>query len=277
MNKIYQAQFSASLIGQSVQDPNLTVDVVQRHNMGHNSAIVSKKKFQKALAPIKACYSLASQEFRALTYPLFPRVPVVVEGEREKLIAAMAKHQAIFEALVDEFVANYDEHMETERICHNGSFRASDYPTREEAAEHFKWNFQHFPLPSPDQFLEPHLKSQWAEEMAGLESNITKNAGRQLLELVKDCAQILGDPDKKLVEGEKKKGILHKLREFNDRIPQLNIKQDPQLEALRQTVQLELDYTGKMLREDEELRLAVAAKAAETVATFGQFNRKIAA
>jgi len=277
MNKIYQAQFSCSLVGQSVQDANLTVDVLQRHNMGENAAIVSKKKFQKALAPLKSCYSLASQEFRALTYNLFPKVPVVVEGEREKLITAMAKHQAIYEAHVADFVENYDEHLETERLTHNGSFKSQDYPSREELAEQFKWNFQYFPLPSPDQFLEPHLKDQWAQEMAGLENNITKNAGKQLLELVKECAVILGNPDKKLVEGAQKKGILVKLREFNERIPQLNIKNDPQLEALRQTVQLELDYTGKMLREDEELRLSVAAKAAAAVATFGQFNRKIAA
>ena len=153
----------------------------------------------------------------------------------------------------------------------------TDYPIKWEVADKFKFSFNYFPLPAKEQFIEEHLKEEWSANMAKLNSSITNNAGAQLLNLIRDVAQVLGDPEKRLIEGECKKGVMAKLREFNERIPSLNLNNDPSLTALSHTVQMELDYTGAMLRKDDDLRLAIAAKAAAAVSSFGQFNRKIAA
>jgi len=275
--KVWQTQFSVSMIGQSVQDETLTSDVLYRHNMGADAAVVSKRKFKAALAPFKTWYSAASGEFRRYTHELFPGVRVVVEGERDKLIAKMSEHQQKYADFVSEFIDRYYEHIETERAAHNGSFRLSDYPQKWEVADKFKFSFNYFPLPAKEQFIEEHLKEEWAANMTKLNASITNNAGAQLLNLIRDVAQVLGDPEKRLIEGETKKGVMAKLREFNERIPSLNLNNDPQLTQLSATVQMELDYTGAMLRKDDDLRMAIAAKAAAAVSSFGQFNRKIAA
>jgi hypothetical protein len=284
--QLWQAHLVMKLPGQSRKDEGLSDDVTTRHEMAHDSAIVTKRLFVKALKPLKTAYTRTRNAFREMTHEFLGGVHCVVDAEREQLAQTMASYHAIYITLRDAFIADYPSILEVERLEKGDAFKESDYPSAAALAEKFGFEFAAMPLPLPNQFVRGVLTAEIEEKMAAefsarvqnTERAIVQKASQQVLSLVSEVAEVLADKDRRLSDSEGRKSCLAKLEAYIQRIPQLNITNDPELNALYAAVKERLDVTTAQIREDEGLRELAAANALNIALKFGNMmNRRIAA
>jgi len=95
-----------------------------------------------------------------------------------------------------------------------------------------------------------------------------------LLGLINDTAESLAN-DGPIVDSENRKGPFAKLHEYLDRIPALNITNDPKIDAIAKQARNHLAYTSEELRKNQMTRQLAAAHAQGIALQFGQTTRKI--
>jgi hypothetical protein len=283
MNTLWQATISFGRPGQTKTDPELTAFLTKSFGTGKNAVKGVKHLWGDSLKPHSSLEGRARAFHDNMTFEGIGNINICTEGERQKWLDGMQKYKAAHDALTSNWLEQYDIWLEQERIEHNGAFRIEDYPTRESLAAKFRFQFAILPMPTPNQFIKDQLTDELGKRLAAEYEtrlqNTTAQISRQvlntLLGLINETAESLAG-DGNIIDSENKKGPFAKLREYLDRIPALNITNDPTIARIAEQARRHLDFTSEELRKSQTTRQLAAAHAQGIALQFGQVTRKIA-
>ena len=281
--KLWQATLCISTPGTSVTDDELTADTLERHTMAKASGKFVKALYGDALAPYQKRARTARKDYHRLTFEGIGNIRLVVLDERQAFLDLMATHEAALREEGKIFIAKFDEILAQERADKNGAFRLEDYPSRGSLAERFSVVYQVLPMPDPSQFLKDAmtdgLSERMAAEYAARLENTTRKVSETVLQtmmnLVAETAESLAG-DGPIVDSENRKGPFAKLQEYLDRVPALNITNDPKISAVLAQCKERLSFSADRIRANKTTRQLVAAHAQNIALNFGGIQRKIA-
>ena len=281
--KLWQATLCISTPGTSVTDDELTADTLERHTMAKASGKFVKALYGDALAPYQKRARIARKDYHRLTFEGIGNIRLVVLDERQAFLDLMATHEAALREEGKIFIAKFDEILAQERADKNGAFRLEDYPSRGSLAERFSVVYQVLPMPDPSQFLKDAmtdgLSERMAAEYAARLENTTRKVSETVLQtmmnLVAETAESLAG-DGPIVDSENRKGPFAKLQEYLDRVPALNITNDPKISAVLAQCKERLSFSADRIRANKTTRQLVAAHAQNIALNFGGIQRKIA-
>ncbi len=184
--------------------------------------------------------------------------PAFKEGIDALIDAAMNR--------AEEFCQDYPRLIEEYRPRLRGIYNPADYPTPDRIRAEFAINITPQPLPmSPAsltlKFLGADELRKMREDLAGQwerqENNAMADLYRRLMEPVKAMADRLADPDAKF-----KNSLVDNLTEIADLLPDLNFKDDPELDRLTQEIKNKLTTIDpETLRINKRVRAQVAGEA----------------
>jgi hypothetical protein len=95
-----------------------------------------------------------------------------------------------------------------------------------------------------------------------------------MLSLVADTAESLAS-DGPIVDSENRKGPFAKLQQYLERVPALNVTNDPTITGLYTACLQKLSMSADRLRASNTTRQLAAARAADIAMTFGGTSRKL--
>jgi hypothetical protein len=167
-----------------------------------------------------------------------------------------------WESLVQDFVANYDQlKTNAERLLGN-LYDAADYPAKWEIMDKFRMDMVVYPVPSSDFRVSiaseelTRIQQDVERRVRDAEQAALKEVWTRLFERVKHMAEKLADPKAIFRDS-----MVDNAREICALLPRLNFNDDPQLEAMRQEVEMKLIKHPEALRNDPDLRRDTAAEA----------------
>jgi hypothetical protein len=182
------------------------------------------------------------------------------------------KERGEWNALVQEFLDNYDQmKLDAQRIL-GSLYNHSDYPNRSELRIKFNMDMAVFPVPSSD-----FRVSIGSEELSRIQQDVErrvkdaeqaalKDVWNRLYDRVKHMAEKLADPKAIFRDS-----MLENTREICALLPRLNFTDDPNLEAMRQQVEASLLKHPEALRNDPDLRHDTAVEARKIMDAMGAF------
>jgi len=138
-------------------------------------------------------------------------------------------------------------------------------------------------MPEPNAFvrdaltdeLGKRLAADYEQRLANTTAQISRSVLDNLLSLIADTAESLAN-EGPIVDSENRKGPLAKLQEYLDRIPALNITNDPTITAIAAQARTKLAYSAEALRKNQQTRQLAAVHASNIAMQFGATTRKIA-
>ena len=283
-HQLLQAVFRAPSASLSAQDKEMTDSLISDFEITAGQCAAVKRLFTAPLAKLGKVVSKARAFHRDHTFQGIGPTRIIVTGEQAKYQLGMNHHLKLIKETAEEFLAEYDTHLAAEKLLKGTAFRSEDYPPIGKMQERLRAEFLIMPMPEPGDFLKSmagdaadQLKKDYEKALAHTSDNVRQQVLGNMLKLISETAASLAG-DGPIIDSENKKGPLAKLNEYLDRVPDLNITNDPQINALMQECRKELDASTEALRESEFYR-AKTAKAALTLATkFGAVGeRKLAA
>lgn len=173
------------------------------------------------------------------------------------------KEKGEWEYLVNEFVSNYDQlRLDAKRIL-GSLYNDSDYPTANEIANKFRMDMAVFPVPTNDFRVQindaelTRIQQDVEQRVKQAQSQAMQEVWQRLYDKVKHIAERLADPKAVFRDS-----MIENARELCALLPRLNFADDPNLESLRQQVELSLtNQHPDSLRNDPLLRSDKAAEA----------------
>jgi hypothetical protein len=280
-NKLLQAVFRVHGIGQSVEDEELTQEMIDNHGIDEKGIAAVKKLFTEQLKPFRKAANKARAYHLQRTFEGFGAARLIVATEQQAYVEKMEGLIMAITAAKADFIAKYPQHIEREKQLKNSAFRADDYPPLEKLASLFRVQFLIVPMAEPGEALKKQLIGTYAEKYEQALKNATESVRRQtlgmMMSLIAQTAESLAG-DGPITDSENKKGPMAKLREFLERVPDLNITGDPQIAALATECQKKLNVSTDLLRNSKVARKAVAGVALDIAQRFGAMGaRKLAA
>jgi hypothetical protein len=173
------------------------------------------------------------------------------------------KEKNEWQTLVANFTSNYDSLKEDAKRFLGTLYNESDYPTLSEIVGKFNIDIAVFPVPSTD-----FRVSIGSDELERIQQDVErrvqqsqavamKEVWTRLYERVKHMADKLADPKAVFRDS-----MIDNAREICALLPRLNFSDDPNLETLRQQVEMGIaNHHPDALRNNPDLRRDTAAEA----------------
>ncbi len=284
MTHLLQAVFRAPSASLSTQDDEMTATLEAGFQFTKGEAYAAKKLFTKPLAALRKVVGKARAFHRDHTFQGIGPTRIIVTGEQEQYSAGMEKHLAEIRAAANRFIADYPLLIEKEKLLKSKAFKPDDYPPIEKFQERFRTEFLIMPMPESSDFLKSmagdaaeKLKKDYEAALKHTTENVRQQVLGRMLKLIAETAESLAS-DGPIIDNENKKGPLAKLREYLDRVPQLNITGDTQIVSLMNECRTKLDVSTEALRGSEFYRKNTAKAALDIASKFGAVgDRKLAA
>lgn len=276
-----QAVFRVHGIGQSVEDEALTQEMIDKHGIDEKSIAAVKRLFTEQLKQFKHACNKARAYHLGRTFEGFGSARLIVVNEQAAYTAKMEQLIKNIQEAVANFIASYPSHIKKEKLLKGDAFKAEDYPPQEKLHELFRVNFLLMPMAMPSDAVCKQMLTKYADQYEQAMKNATENIRKQtlsmMMSLISQTAESLSG-DGPIVDSENKKGPMAKLREFLERVPQLNITGDPTITALADECRRKLDVSTEVLRNSKVVRKNVAGVALDIAHRFGAIgSRKLAA
>ncbi len=173
-----------------------------------------------------------------------------------------------FWAAVSEFMIALPSLKDERRKEIPGLYKEEDYPDASEMLKKFRFEWDIFPLPA--QQLSDGLMAQLSEEQqaevalrtgtgtTNVSETMTDDMLRRVVETVGAMAERLSDPENIFRDS-----LVQNVRDLHQMLGDLNVIDNPEIEALRDQIIVNLDREPAELRNNPELRAEVAIAATE--------------
>jgi hypothetical protein len=282
-NNLWQATIKISRPGTSKADNELTDHLREHFHMGKNAAKGIKQLWGSSLDALSANARKARKAHDQFTFEGIGGIRIAVSDERQKWLDTMEHYAAIDRSLSQEWLNSYDIWLEQERYDKNGAFRIEDYPSREHLANKLGFHYAILPMPEPNSFIRDaltdelgkRLAAEYEARLANTTETIRRRVFDNLIGLIAETAETLAN-EGPIVDSENRKGPFAKLQEYLDRVPALNITNDPRITQLAEQARIKLAYSAETLRKNQTTRQLAAAQAQNIALQFGSSTRKIA-
>lgn len=280
---LWQAIVSFGHPGQSKTDDELTEVLRRAFSTGENSVRGVKQLWGDSLKPHTSFEGKVRKWQANMTFEGIGDIRICTEGEKARWLDYMQSQAAEHAKLTADWLNKYDIWLEQERYDKNGAFNLADYPTRESITSKFRFHYAILPMPEPNQFIKDQLTDELGKRLAAdyearlnsTTAQISRQVLNTLIGLINDTAETLAN-DGPIVDSENRKGPFAKLQEYLDRIPALNITNDPTIQRIAAEARDRLAYSSEELRKNQMTRQLAAAHAQGIALQFGQTTRKIA-
>jgi hypothetical protein len=173
------------------------------------------------------------------------------------------KEKNEWQALVDQFVGNYDQLREDAKRVLGGLYNDADYPSQSDVGRKFNIDMAVFPVPATDFRCAiasdelSRIQQDVERRVADAQTTAMKEVWTRLYDRVKHMAEKLADPKAIFRDT-----LVENLQEQCSMLSRLNFMDDPNLETLRQQVEGTLaSHHPDALRNDPDLRRDTAAEA----------------
>lgn len=173
------------------------------------------------------------------------------------------KEKSEWQSLVRDFIDNYDALKDNAKRFLNGLYNEADYPTRTDVLCKFDIDMAVFPIPSSDfrVSIADHeltsIQQDVERRVAEAQGKAMQDVWQRLYDRVKHMADKLADPKAIFRDS-----MIENAREICSILPRLNFMDDPNLESLRQEVELGIsNHHPDALRNDPDLRRETADEA----------------
>lgn len=281
--KLLEAFYETSALGSSVEDKVMTAELLQRHNLKKGAARATKALMKKQTRPFHQLFSAIGRFHNDETFEGFGRTRILPVGGLGTYEAKMRGFREEFDRILDKFVENYDVHLATEQATLGSRFEAKNYPTTgEDARSKFDFTFGVKALAAPDAIqaewisgdVIASLQAREEARLAAAVSNVENEALTRGLELLADLAEELSKDTPVLVDSEKRKGVVPRLRDYLARLPERNLTGNHVLENLRQQIDEKLVLATDSLRESKWTRDDTARAARGILAQFKKLGAR---
>jgi len=235
-----------------------------------NNSATSAGRFNKSLLPMNDYLdnvhkkaTLIRQKYYENTLPWgIDGTMMLPTANYLNFMSEFRREKGEWESLVQDFVANYDQlKTNAERLLGN-LYDAADYPAKWEIMDKFRMDMVVYPVPSSDFRVSiaseelTRIQQDVERRVKDAEQAALKEVWTRLFERVKHMAEKLADPKAIFRDS-----MVDNAREICALLPRLNFNDDPQLEAMRQEVEMKLIKHPEALRNDPDLRRDTAAEA----------------
>jgi hypothetical protein len=235
-----------------------------------NNSATSAGRFNKALLPmndhldnVHKKATLIRQKYYENTLPWgIDGTMMLPTSNYLNFMSEFRREKGEWESLVQTFVDNYDQlKLNAERLLGN-LYDAADYPAKWEIMDKFRMDMVVYPVPSSDFRVSiaseelTRIQQDVERRVKDAEQTALKEVWTRLFDRVKHMAEKLADPKAIFRDS-----MVDNAREICALLPRLNFNDDPQLEAMRQEVEMKLIKHPEALRNDPDLRRDTAAEA----------------
>ncbi len=276
-NRAMLAKLSVSLWTARRYDKKASQEVSQQHGTKDDVGRYNKHLLggKDASAKHQAVVSVASAA-RVAHYE--NTLPWADEGWRilptanwTEYAEKIRKAKVEFDNAARAFVDDYPNLKAQAKSLLNGLYREEDYPTPEKVATLFACDVDYTPIPMRGDLRVALPQAEVEKIEADVEARVQratadamKDAWRRLQEVVSKVRERLADP-----EAIFRDSLIGNVSDCVDVLRRLNLTDDPDLEAARAKVELELaDLSPKDLRENKGYREIIAKKAETILATM---------
>lgn len=260
-------------------DRHETQAVNAKHGLKIEAARVNKNllPFGTELQQLQSVTSAIRKAFDAQTLPWSVDGMRILKSDRYLDFAALARGwQDDWEQARDGFLAAYPT-LQREAAKHLGSlYDPSDYPQGRELHHLFRFDIRFMPIADETDWRikvgDEHmakLKADMRQQLAEVEQKAMAEAWGRVHEVVAKTVERLSDPDNIFRDS-----LVNNAIELCGMMPTLNISNDPEMEATRQTIERTLaKYVGNVdaLRHDPVARNDAADKLAEVMRKMGGY------
>lgn len=174
------------------------------------------------------------------------------------------------EHAVYDFLADYELWIDRARQMRGNAFDSTQYHTKAKAERRFKLEVEVSPLPSAADFRITlrdsemiRLQEELTDRIATAEATAKREMFARIAAPVADLLTKLTDPDTKLTEA-----TFNAVRAIAVAIPEINLWEDPAIEALRRQLATLTDLHAEDLKNSRSDRTRAAAKASSILATM---------
>jgi len=282
-NKVLLVGIRKSCLGTSVKDDEVTEEILVKHNVQEGSMKATKTRFVEALAPIKTLHGQIGRWLRSVSFPGISEDLRMIPSSRLGMIQEkVAEFKAQQDVLIADIVANYENHLDRERVKLNGRFDPSLYPTAEKFPSYFKIELTTSDMPKGDfaaiEGLSEEAKAQQKAEHDALLVSVGVAARKQVMarmtDLIQKIADKLTNPDAEVY----KEATMDNLKTYLNEVAELNVTNDPTIKAMAEQARTTLDFTMAELKKNEFLKQEAVNAAQALLNNFGGMgNRKMVA
>jgi hypothetical protein len=295
-SKVLCVNLKTSCLGTSFVDPTLTANL--EHSTGADVGKVkgSKKILGNHLKPVRALLR------EARTYVNEASLPGISDDLRivtPKRLAEIREHLADVEARMAKEVAKFSELIavvppdgsppyerslwaaciEEDRVGLKEAFDPNDYPPLENLPTFFSVRLSVCDLPAGDYLRVEGLTDETIDKLKAEHSQMLERVGaaarnevhKKLVEMLSRISENLDQEDISRL----KSTTFTNLQDYLAKVPDLNITNDPQLEAMRVACTKRLNVSMAAVKASVQLKERAKEAATEILSRFGGGNRKI--
>ena len=267
---LLRVSFVASGIGLEIRDEVMEAENARNHNMDEKRVRATKKILSGIIDPVNSEVGKIRRFLKLNTFEGIGGSRIMVAAEADRIRRQVSVFTAAATEAVQDIADNLEDLIDQERgpAGLGDRFDRDNYPASGSAFKRqFSFDLQIEPMPDPRSFrLIQELTEAERESMAvRLEAQLQSARHRmqsetiaRTLELIKEVSDTLGDENKPIVDSEGRKGCIPRLRDHLERLPMLNIDDNPQLTALRAEALASLDLSTESLRTQKGTRARVA-------------------
>jgi hypothetical protein len=193
-------------------------------------------------------------------------------------ITEWRKHKRECEALVEEFLAHYEQDREIAKRVLGDLYDEKDYPDTEQVRAKFMIDLTLMPIPTND-FRVEISESEHARIQQEVEERVTQAGQQAMMEVWQRLYDKVSHITEKLSDHKAifRDSMIENARELCELLPRLNFTDDPNLETMRQEVEAKLARNHPdALRNDPILRREKAEEAKEIMDKMKAFMGGIA-
>lgn len=269
------AELSFSGFGNTRQDPKITEETKQAHNL--TGKVGKWTKFlipPKALEGISKARTAAYLEHSRLTLPWGSGSGILGATGREQYERRMEVQRNRWNTQVEQFLAEYESKwILAAREMHKETFDASVYPTLRDARAKFRFVISIFPMPQAEHFgeaLRPFYGEQCEREVNKRVGEAMTSMWDRILDPIRKMSERLAQPDAIFRDS-----LVENVREIVEVTPTLNVTNDRRINEVIQQIGTQLaSLDPEKLRTDKVARSTAASAANNILATFGAMGTR---
>jgi hypothetical protein len=281
--KVLCTGLKTTCLGTSLSDEDVTNEVLARHNAHKGAMRVTKTRLKDAIDPFKKLRGEARRFFNGETLPgISDDLRIIPSSRLERLRAKIREFNDRDAALLATLRANYAAEIEKDRAALGDRFDAALYPAAETLGQHFSIQLTVCDLPQGDYEriagLDADARERMRQEHEAMLVQVGVNARSEVMKkltgLIQTVAEKMSDPDAKVFHA----STFDNLAQYLDQVRELNVTNDPVIEALRAEAAAKLSLSMDTVKRSAALKAKVAEDAKSILNRFGAMGaRKLAA
>jgi hypothetical protein len=238
---------------------SLRTQVEDNNSIENGKAIVSLKYWSKCGEELQKHIAMV-RKYMAATGLDCGNMRCIPESMKEKHVSIMSEFEDRYIELRRAFLDRYDANIYDERQLLGSAFDEKVYPSYNKMCE--KLSFTSI------------CQEVSATEINGIRMNMDTafqgSVYKEFIDMLDDCVKTLNE-NKRIVEGEHKKGCFGKLIEFCNKIPSLNVLNDGELNAkANNLITVMASFDIDMLREEGPIKSSVKNMLSAASETFAR-------